>query len=50
MTRAKEELILLTSGEEPSPFLAELPDLLVERGEAGFRRKERPSAQLSLFS
>ncbi len=49
MTRAREELILLTSGEEPSPFLAELPSALVEREEAQGRPREYESGQISLF-
>ena len=49
MTRAREELILLTSGEEPSPFLEELPSTLVEREEAQGRPREYESGQISLF-
>lgn len=48
MTRAKEALVLLTS-EEPSSFLAELPDEVVERGEAVWRKKRSDGRQLSLF-
>lgn len=48
MTRAREELILLTSGE-PSPFLEELPDS-VQRAQARPPRQPAPSmGQLSLF-
>ena len=32
LTRAQEELILLTSREEPSPFLDDMPEALLERG------------------
>ena len=46
MTRAQEELIL-TFGEEPSAFLADLPDS-VKRQCAP--RRARPAQQLSLFS
>ena len=48
MTRAKEELILLTSGE-PSPFLEELPHS-VTRDRANPPRQTAPAmGQLSLF-
>ncbi len=46
MTRAKKELILLSSGE-PSPFLEELPPELLER--EAIPQRERPVEQLSLF-
>lgn len=46
MTRAREELILLSSGE-PSPFIAEIPAALLEKEEAPAR--EKPAEQLSLF-
>lgn len=46
MTRAKDELVLLTS-KEPSPFLDEIPK---ERLEAGTAGRPRPEAvQMSLF-
>ena len=48
VTRAEEELILLTSGE-PSPFLSDLPSLLLEEGEAAPRHKKPDDGQLSLF-
>ena len=48
MTRAREELILLT-GPEPSPFLADLPEACVARGSAAPLRRPRPAEQLSLF-
>ncbi|BDF71528.1 DNA helicase [Oscillospiraceae bacterium] len=48
MTRAREELIILT-GPEPSPFLADLPEACVARGSAAPLRKPRPAEQLSLF-
>lgn len=46
MTRAREELVL-TTGPEPSPFLAGLPDSVVR--ENAMLRRERPAEQLSLF-
>ncbi len=46
MTRAREELIL-TTGPEPSPFLADLPDSVVRENAA--LRRDRPAEQLSLF-
>ena len=45
MTRAREELIL-TSGGEPSPFLADLPERVVRET---IRKRARPAEQLSLF-
>lgn len=48
MTRAQEELILLTSGA-PSPFLADLPTLLLEQGDASPQRKDGDHGQISLF-
>ena len=45
MTRARERLILLTSGQ-PSPFLAEIPASLLELRQAGARAQGR---QLSFF-
>ena len=48
MTRAREELILTTSGEK-SPFLEELPEKLVEWEEAGKKRQPSRPEQLSLF-
>ena len=50
LTRAREELILLTSGT-PSPFLAELPGGALERGRAQTQAftGNPPQAQLSLF-
>lgn len=45
MTRAREEL-LLTTGPEPSCFLADLPDGVVREQLA---RRERPAEQISLF-
>lgn len=47
MTRAREELILTTAGE-PSAFLADLPETLLERGHAG-RREPSQGKQMSLF-
>ena len=49
MTRARDELLLLWSGQEPSPFLSELPDLLTEHGETFQSRKPRDDGQMSLF-
>ena len=46
MTRAKEELIL-TTGPEPSSFLADLPCSVVR--EQAARRREAPMEQISLF-
>lgn len=48
LTRAKEELILTTSGEL-SPFLEELPPGLVETEAAGGSRKTAAGHQMSLF-
>lgn len=45
MTRARERLILLTSGQ-PSPFLEEIPAQLLERRQANARAQGR---QLSFF-
>ena len=45
MTRAKERLILLTSGQ-PSPFLDEIPAQLREGRQANARSQSR---QLSFF-
>ncbi|MCQ4636701.1 UvrD-helicase domain-containing protein [Anaerovorax odorimutans] len=48
LTRAREELILLTS-EEPSPFIDEMPKGCLRREEA-FKKKSAPQAeQLKLF-
>lgn len=48
LTRARDELLLTTSGE-PSPFLAELPDETYRHEAlASFRREPEPE-QLSLF-
>jgi len=46
MTRAREELILLSSGE-PSPFIGEIPAGLLEKKVIPTR--EKPVEQLSLF-
>ncbi|MDY3618361.1 UvrD-helicase domain-containing protein [Agathobaculum sp.] len=46
MTRARDELILTTSGE-PSVFLDDLPDSV--RRETAGRRREKPMEQISLF-
>lgn len=46
MTRAREELVLLSPGE-PSPFMAEIPQELLEKGQAPLR--EKPVEQMSLF-
>ena len=48
MTRAKEELILTSSGEE-SPFLAEIPGTVILREEEKIRKKEETCHQMSLF-
>ena len=48
MTRAREELILLTR-KEASPFLEELPREGVERGRAAPRRPRQEAVQMSLF-
>ena len=47
MTRAKEELILVTSGTE-SEFLGEIPGRLAVREETGGKKTFAPR-QLSLF-
>lgn len=46
MTRAKDELVLLTS-KEPSPFLDEIPKERLEAGTAG--RPQPEAVQMSLF-
>ena len=48
MTRAKEQLILVT-GEEESEFLADLPEHCVEREDAGRSSRREEARQLSLF-
>lgn len=48
MTRAKEELIMTCSGEE-SEFLQELTDTVIQREQAGKRKKEESCHQMSLF-
>ncbi len=47
MTRAREELVMTTS-EEPSPFLEELPGGLIRKERIG-RKKEPEMKQMSLF-
>lgn len=49
MTRAKEELILTSSGE-PSKFLNEMPKTMIQEEETGKRKKEESCYQMSLFS
>lgn len=48
MTRAKEELILLT-GAEPSPFLSEIPAASVKRGTAAELHRPQTAQQLHFF-
>ena len=48
MTRAKEELIMLT-GKEPSPFLADLPKALLEEEDLHRQLPTPKAEQLSLF-
>lgn len=48
MTRAKEELILTTSGEE-SGFISELPDQVILREKADKRKNADSGKQMSLF-
>ena len=48
MTRAREELVITTS-EEDSPFLAELPGELVKEERTG-KKKEPEMKQMSLFN
>lgn len=48
MTRAQEELILLTS-QEPSCFLADLPAQELHATRAGGKKREPEAMQLSLF-
>ncbi len=48
MTRAREELILLTS-ESPSCFLKELPEDTVNHEEAQIKRQKQKEIQLNLF-
>ena len=49
MTRAKEELILTSSGE-PSQFLDEIPETMIQKEETGKKKKEEKYCQMSLFS
>lgn len=49
MTRAKEELILTSSGE-PSKFLNEMPKTMIQEEETGKKKKEESCCQMSLFS
>ncbi len=48
MTRAKEELILTTSGED-SEFVTDLPDETIQREDESRRRKRESCRQMSLF-
>ena len=48
MTRAKEELLLLTSGH-PSPFLADIPKELSRAESAARPKEDTPPLQMSLF-
>ena len=48
MTRAKEELVLLTS-EEPSCFVKELPEKAVKQEAAVLKKQEDSGTQMSLF-
>ena len=48
MTRAKEELLLLT-GEEPSPFLRDLPGAFLRRESTAAFRPAYAGKQMSLF-
>lgn len=48
LTRAQEELVLLTSREEPSPFLDDIPEALLERG-AVPSKPTQTYQQLDLF-
>ena len=49
ITRAKEELVLLTSQESPSPFVAELQDAQMETGSVTRARPVSEGTQLCLF-
>ena len=48
MTRAKEELILTSSGEE-SEFLEDIPKEMLEREKAHKKKREEAGRQMSLF-
>lgn len=48
MTRAKEELLLLTTGD-PSPFLAEIPETALVREDAHKRKTDGRDEQLSIL-
>ena len=48
MTRAKDELILLTNSE-PSPFLSEIPAANLENGTAAELKRPQAVQQLHLF-
>ena len=48
MTRAREELIILTS-REPSEFLEDIPEGCVEKGDVHKRKEGNAMEQLSLF-
>lgn len=49
MTRAKDELLLLTSPEEPSPFLKDIPATLCRAEEARKKKMASDGVQLSMF-
>lgn len=48
MTRAKDELILLTN-DEPSPFLSEIPEEDIKRGTAAELHRPQAAQQLHFF-
>ena len=50
LTRAREELILLSSAAEPSPFLADLPRQLLQKVSVPKGTQASGGKQLSLFS
>lgn len=50
LTRAQEELILLTSREEPSPFLDDMPEALLERGTVPAKPRADISAARSILN
>ena len=49
ITRAKEKLYLLSSPSEPSEFLSEIPDNLLQKGPATEPKHQYEGKQLSFF-
>lgn len=49
LTRAKEELVLITAAEKPSPFIEDIPEKLVQRERIGKEKEDGELRQISLF-